>query len=169
MRPLPSEYSGYNSKYIALTTTDDLQLLLKESTIEMQQYLNQLPASKAYYAYAAGKWTLKEVLQHCIDTERIFAYRALCIARSEQQNLPGFEENDYAANSFANARTWDGLIEELILVRKTTILMFQNFNNEQLQMSGITSGKAVTTNALGFLIVGHFMHHINIVNERYIN
>ncbi len=130
--------------------------------------MDSIPVEKADYAYAEGKWTLKELLQHCIDTERIMVYRALCIARGEKQSLPGFDENSYAAASNANIRTWEGLVEEMQLVRKSTILMFDSFNEEQLQQRGSANNHPITCNALGFIIAGHFLHHERIVKERYL-
>ncbi len=168
MRPLPSDYSGFNKTYIDYTTSGDIHLLLQESLQQTEAFVNSIPAAKADHAYAEGKWTLKELLQHCIDTERIMAYRALCVARGEQQNLPGFDENSFAATSNANARNWDELIEEMLLVRKITIILFNTFNEEQLQQRGLANNHAITCNALGFIIVGHFMHHERIVKERYL-
>ena len=168
MRPQPNDYSGFNKTYIDCTTSDDLTQLLKESLPEMENFLASIPVSKADYAYAEGKWTLKELLQHCIDTERIMTYRALCVARGEQQNLPGFDENPYAAASNASARSWEGLVEEMLLIRKTTIILFNSFNEEQLQQRGSANNHAVTCNAIGFIIVGHILHHERIIKERYL-
>jgi DinB superfamily len=168
MRPLPNDYSGFNKTYIDYTTSADLHPLLQKSFSDVESFLSSIPAAKADYAYAECKWTLKELLQHCIDTERIMAYRALCVARGEQQSLPGFDENPYAAASNANARTWDGLIEEMLLVRKTTIILFNSFNEEQLQQRGSANNHPITCNAIGFIIVGHFMHHERIVKEWYL-
>ena len=168
MRPFPKDYSGFNKTYIDYTTSADLHLLLQESLQPMEAFLHSIPATKADYAYAQDKWTLKELLQHCIDTERIMAYRSLCVARGEQQSLPGFDENLYAAASNANARSWEGLIEEMVLVRKTTIFLFNSFNEAQLQKRGLANNHTITCNALGFIIVGHIMHHERIVRERYL-
>jgi len=167
-RPAITDYSGFNAHYVDLTTLEDVKIELQESLTPMLGFLTSIPESKADHAYATGKWTLKELLQHCTDTERIMAYRALCVARGEQQNLPGFEENDYAAASNANLRDWQGLIEEAILVRQSSILLFNYFTEEQLQKVGTSNNRAVTANALGFIIVGHFLHHQHIVNERYL-
>ncbi len=167
MRPLPNDYSKFNKTYIDYTTTSDLHKLLQDSFSDVESFLSSIPAAKASYFYAEGKWSMKILLQHCIDTERIMAYRALCIARGELQNLPSFDENHYADASNATARTWKVLIEEMLLVRKTTILLFNSFNEDLLQQSGSANGHAVTCNALGFIIVGHFMHHQRIIKERY--
>ncbi|MEO7309360.1 MAG: DinB family protein [Chitinophagaceae bacterium] len=168
MRPSPEDYSGFYKTYVDYTTGDNLQQMFGDSLPQLESFLFSIPVAKASFAYAEGKWTLKELVQHCIDTERIFNYRALCIARGEQQNLPGFDENHYAASSNANARNWEGLVEELPLVRKATIMLFNSFNEEQLQQKGSSNNNPVTCNALGFIIIGHLMHHERIIKERYI-
>ncbi|MES2772880.1 MAG: DinB family protein [Bacteroidota bacterium] len=168
MRPSTSDYGVFYQTYIDYTTSEDLQQLLQESFTQINSFMDSIPVEKADYAYAEGKWTLKELLQHCIDTERIMVYRALCIARGEKQSLPGFDENSYAAASNANIRTWEGLVEEMQLVRKSTILMFDSFNEEQLQQRGSANNHPITCNALGFIIAGHFLHHERIVKERYL-
>ncbi|HRE65037.1 MAG TPA: DinB family protein, partial [Ferruginibacter sp.] len=103
-----------------------------------------------------------------IDTERIFNFRALCFARNESKNIPGFEEDDYAANSHANERSWDSLCEELALVRQSTLALFNSFNEADFLKSGSANNKPVTVLALGFMTIGHIYHHINIINERYL-
>ena len=168
MRPLPNDYGVFYQTYINYTTADNLHQLVQESLPQVKAFLSAIPQSKAGYAYAEGKWTLNELLQHCIDTERIMTYRALCIARGDTQNLPGFDENPYAAASNANARSWDGLVEEMLWVRQSTILLFNSFNNDQLQQRGSANNHPITCNALGFIVIGHFMHHERIVKERYL-
>ena len=123
---------------------------------------------KSTCAYAEGKWTLKEMLQHIIDTERIFAYRALAIARKETATLPGFDENLYADNSNANSRTWDNLTQEIKAVRNSTKILFESFTEEMLQNNGNFSSSNGSANTLGFIIVGHVYHHIKIAKERYL-
>lgn len=166
--PIEGTYPTYFSKYIA--TVPEIEII---AAFEAQQklidgYFYSIPENKYGFAYAAGKWTLKEVLQHLIDTERIMAYRALCIARKEKQNLLSFEENDYVANSKANNRSWQDLCEEFIAVRKSTFLLFKSFTEEQMQSSGTANSKSITVLALGFIIIGHFFHHKNIIEERYL-
>jgi hypothetical protein len=120
------------------------------------------------YRYAEGKWTIKEMLQHIIDTERIFAYRALRVSRHDTTPLPGFDETAYALASNAASRTWQGLLEELEASRKSTDLLLQSFTPGHLQQSGVINEHPNTTIAISFVIFGHILHHINIVKERYL-
>ncbi len=134
----------------------------------IKQFLSAIDEAKSAYAYAAGKWTLKEVLQHIIDAERIFNYRALCISRKEKNTLPGFDENEYAANSNGNARKWQDLIDEFVTVRKGTEIMFNSFTDEMLETSGLSNNNPVTVKSLGFITLGHFNHHKKIIKDRYL-
>ena len=118
--------------------------------------------------YAEGKWTIKEVLQHIIDAERVFSYRAMCFARKEQHILPSFDENGYAFNSNANNRDWNELIEEFVATRKSTEYLFNSFTDEALNTIGKASDYTITVAAVGFVTVGHVNHHIRIIQERYI-
>lgn len=119
------------------------------------------------YRYEDGKWTPKELLQHVIDTERIMAYRALCIARGEKQRLNGFSEKEYAETSNSNNRTIEDLLSEFDVVRASSIALFQSFDNSMLENIGISNDIEITPLALGFIIVGHAIHHFNVFNERY--
>ena len=170
MRPQPTDYPAYAANYVNQTTGNDVLEIINASFDPLEDFLIDIPEEKADYAYAPGKWTLKEVLQHMIDTERIFAYRALCIARGEKQNLPGFEENEYAASSFAAEREWDELIDEMLAVRSTTIQLFSSFTPAVLNSAaGTTNQSHITLNALGFIIIGHVLHHFNVISERYLS
>jgi len=141
---------------------------LQNQLPEIKEFLSGITEQQSVYAYAEGKWTIKEVLQHMIDTERIFAYRALCFARKEAASLPGFEENDYAANSGAKVRSWKSLAEEMVLLRDTTIRLFESFPAGAFEQSGIANQKPITVLAIGFIIPGHFTHHRNVIKERYL-
>jgi uncharacterized damage-inducible protein DinB len=133
----------------------------------INDFFASISEEKSMHAYAEGKWTIKEVLQHMIDTERIFNYRAVCFARKEAASLPGFEENDYAANSNANARSWKSLVEEFLAVRHATELMFDSFTDEMLDTAGKANNNSVTVGSVGFISVGHFYHHKKVIEERY--
>ena len=155
-------------RYIEQAPQKDVVKSINKQGKEFIKLIKSIPSDKYEYAYDKGKWTLKEVLQHIIDAERIFAYRALCIARKEAQSLPGFDENDYAANSRANSREWDDLAEEFKLVRKTSLYLFRSFDNEQLETNGLSNGNPIYVLALGFIIPGHCQHHARIIKERYL-
>jgi hypothetical protein len=168
MKPVEGTYPPFFANYIQLVKEDHLIEAFNHQALILSNFFDDLPAEMAGFSYAPGKWTLKEMMQHIIDTERIFAYRALSIARKEQQSLPSFDENEYVTNSYAHKREWTALLAEFKLVRKTTEMLFQSFEEEVFQQSGLSSNKPVTVNALGFIIVGHVYHHIDIIKERYL-
>lgn len=159
---------GYFVKYTSLVLENNCADAYAAQDANIKNFCESITEEKSTYAYAAGKWTLKEVLQHLIDTERIFAYRALAIARKDTTTLPSFDENEYAANSNANTRTWHSLTEEMLAVRATTKFLFHSFNTETLATTGKFSNNTSSVNELGLIIVGHFYHHVNIVAERYL-
>ena len=163
----PATYKNYFENYTSLVSEKDIITAFANQNKTLENFCSSISEEKAEYAYAAGKWTLKEMLQHIIDTERIFAFRALAIARKETVTLPGFDENIYAANSQANKRTWADLVNEMKLVRESTMLLFTSFTTEMLANAGNFSAATATVNTIGNIIVGHFCHHINIANERY--
>jgi len=167
-KPLLTSYPVYFQRYVDQVAEDDLQTAFKNQSLVIRPFLSSVSEEKSMYAYDEGKWTLKELLQHMIDTERIFNYRALCIARKETISLPGFDENTYAANSNANNRKWQDLVEEFLAVRKTTEILFSSFSDEMLETSGLSNNNPVTVKSLGFIIIGHFNHHKKVIEERYL-
>jgi hypothetical protein len=168
--PLPDldTVPGFYHNYIRQITEEDLSLVIAQHLQPLSGLLQGISEEDWNYAYAPGKWTLKELVQHIIDGERIFSYRALCIARGEQQSLPGFDENAYAAQSLANARSGASLLEELHALDKSTRCLFGSFNEEQLAATGIANGKPISVNAIGYILAGHALHHTRIVRERYL-
>ena len=169
MRPLSTDYAPFYETYVSLVKRDDIKQALSASLPDMEKFLQSIPENKSDYAYADGKWTVKQVLQHGIDSEIVFAYRAMCIARGEKQSLPSFDENLYAENATVQHRSVKGLAEEFLLQRKSTILLFKYFTDEMLQASGTASGKSITVLSLGYIIAGHWQHHQQILTERYLN
>jgi hypothetical protein len=167
-KPLPASYPDYFDRYIKLVPGEDLLESIKDQQGIVDDYFESISEEQSTFAYAEGKWTIKEILQHIIDAEKIFAYRALCIARKERQSLPGFDENEYAANSHANNRTWASLCQEMKSVRQTTLCMFESFTDDMIDSAGLSNEKAVTVNALGFITLGHLYHHKNVIDERYL-
>ncbi len=163
--PLPTE--NYFVKYTTLVKETNIVEAFEAQKTAIQNFYNNISEEKSTYAYAESKWTLKEMLQHIIDTERVFAYRALAIARKDTAKLPSFDENEYASNSNANERTWASLINEMNVVRESTILLFKNFSEEMLGCVGKFSSLSGTPELLGFIMVGHVYHHIRIAEERY--
>jgi DinB superfamily len=163
----PNTNTSYFERYTSLVKEENLNEAFQHQERILQDFYNKVSEEKSMYAYAEGKWTLKEMLQHMIDTERIFIYRALAIARKETATLPGFDENIYADNSEANKRTWTSLVEEMEAVRKASQLMFGSFTDTMLNNIGKFSSAEGSPNTLGFICVGHVYHHIKIAEERY--
>jgi len=146
-----NEYSTFNATYIkALDNVENI------------------PLDKFDYRYAEGKWTIKDIIQHIIDTERIFGYRALRISRNDQTPLPGFEENDYVKNTNANSRSVQELLSEFSAVRHSTLYLFKSFSKEQLTRMGTASNHPISVRAIGFLNIGHLIHHQKVFEERYL-
>lgn len=167
-KPLPSDYAEYYRRYVNLVPEDDLLLAFRNHSDIIFRFLEDIPADKQNYSYAPGKWTLKQVLQHMTDTERIFAYRALRFARKDATPLPGFEQNDYAEAAPATHREWADLLKEFQLVRSASEYMFRSFSEEELERKGIASNVPLTVLSAGFIIVGHALHHKRLAEERYL-
>ena len=167
-QPIPEQFAPFQQPYIRQVQAYYSPLeALQVSKKTLADYLLNLTAEQSLYSYAPGKWTVKEVVQHLTDAERIFGYRALCIARGEKASLPGFEENEYAAASGANYRRWEHLVEEWIHLRESTIQLFRSLNDSQLQQQGLANGNKMTAAAIGFLTAGHALHHLSVLEERY--
>ncbi|MBC6989726.1 DinB family protein [Hymenobacter sp. BT491] len=169
-RPVSGQYPVYydESYYPRVPAGADPLELLEQQTAELQQLLGGLSEEQALTAYAPGKWSIKEMVQHLTDTERIFAYRALCIARGETQSLPGFDENTYAAESDANSRTLSELLAENEMVRKSSLALFRSFRPAQLDRVGLANNNPISVRALLYVLPGHEAHHINVLRERYL-
>jgi len=163
-----TEFAPFYETYISLANEADLVEELEISVHEFIKFVQNIPMDKFDYRYAEGKWTIKDIIQHLIDSERVFAYRALRIARNDKTPLPGFEENDYADEANGNKRNLQDLLTELALVRQSTIMLFKNFSEEILLRKGTASDKPVSVRALGFIIIGHQKHHQKVFQERYL-
>ncbi|MGX5819657.1 DinB family protein [Chitinophaga lutea] len=167
-RPLESDYAKYYHTYISKVKEDDLHTALRNETEAMWQFLDGIPAGKHDYAYAPGKWTVKQALQHMIDAERVFAYRALRIARNDKTPLPGFDENEFAANARVDHRSWSDLVEEFRHVRNASVSLFESLDTEELDRRGTASDNPITVLSIGYILVGHVLHHIGVIRERYL-
>lgn len=167
-KPLQGDYPSFFEGYINQLDTDNLKDSITQISQPLTYFFLSLPEEKADYAYAPHKWTLKDVLQHIIDTERIMQYRLLRIGRNDSTPLPGFDENEYAKNANASSRTFASLKEELKALRKSTDLLIGSLSNEQLSYSGIASDKKITANAIAYILLGHLMHHKKVIEERYL-
>jgi uncharacterized damage-inducible protein DinB len=164
------EFAGHFATYISQVS--DEYTLVEELEISVHRFIKfvqNIPLDKFDYRYAEGKWTIKDIIQHLIDAERIFAYRALRFARNDQTPLASFEENDYVDQANANQRSIQDLLTELAVVRQATLSLFKSFSNEELQRIGIASNKPMSVRALGFTIIGHQNHHQRVFDERYLD
>lgn len=168
MRPESTEYAPFYAGYIEKVPETDIRQTFTTSLDELTEYLEFFTEENADYAYAVGKWTMKQLLQHIIDTERIFAYRALCIVRGEKQAIPGFDENEYADQTISSSRSIAHLKEELLLLRKANALLFQGISDADMLRKGIVNQNSVTVRAIAYMMIGHIRHHIIVVKERYL-
>lgn len=166
-RPQADEFPVYYKGYID-TVADDVLLELENQIESLPKFLSAISEEKASFAYAEGKWTIKEVIGHMLDTERIMSYRALCFARRDETALPGFDENVYVKHAHFNDRTLQSLLDEFIVLRKSTMYLLKSFNEEELNRSGISNDKPITVRALIFILAGHVNHHQQILKERYL-
>ncbi|MCF8406953.1 MAG: DinB family protein [Chitinophagaceae bacterium] len=166
-RPSATEYGAFYQTYINYTSGKDYSILVQQYNERIIEAWNAIPTEKINFAYAPDKWTIKQMLQHVIDTERIFAYRALAIARKEPAALLGFDENEYAKNATASHRNWKEMIAEWKILRQSTNILFGSFTEEDLKQKGTASNLPISVNALGFIIFGHALHHLHVLKERY--
>jgi uncharacterized damage-inducible protein DinB len=163
-----NEYSKFNATYINALDNVELFEELEISLHDFIRFVQNIPLDKFDFCYAEGKWTIKEIIQHIIDSERIFSYRALRISRNDKTPLPGFNENDYVDNTNAKNRSIQDLLTEFSAVRHSNLLMFKSFSQDQLARIGVASENEVSVRALGFLIIGHMKHHQKVFEERYL-
>ncbi len=167
-RPDLSQVPEWYHGYIKEVKGSDFLAEMKKQTPGLISFLKKIPEAKQQFRYAKGKWTIKDLVQHMIDAERIFAYRALCFARKDQASLPSFDENDYATNAKGIKRNWKKLVEEFKLVRSSNEILFDSFDRSQLKSIGVANNNPVSVNSIGFIMVGHTAHHLNIIRERYL-
>ncbi|GAB4110318.1 MAG: DinB family protein [Thermoflexibacter sp.] len=167
-KPLPSDYAEFYAGYISQVPEGDIISTLKANQQATKALLESLAEEKANFAYAPEKWTIKEVIGHIIDTERIFAYRFLRMYRGDATPLPSFEQDDYVKNANTHKRTLASLSQELYIVRESNLLMLSDLDESKLDFQGTMSGKKATPRALLYILAGHEAHHINILKERYL-
>lgn len=165
--PNESDYASAHAPYVALVPEEDVLTAMQQQSSETQKLLASLDEQRASYRYEAGKWSVKEVIGHIADGERIMGYRALAIARGETQPLPGFDENEYVLNAAFDSWKLGDLSEEYALVRRANIVFFKNLPPEAWDRRGTANGAAVTVLGLAYVIVGHERHHLRVLRERY--
>lgn len=160
-------YPEYYQQYTDLLPELELIELLESQKEAMLSLFNSTEEIDIHFSYAEGKWTIAEVLQHMLDTERIFQYRALCLARKDQASLPGFDQDKYVATSNANERSLSGFMDEYKAVRDSTIFLFKSFSSEMMKSVGLSNGQDLSTAAAGFIIAGHEKHHLKLFRLNY--
>ena len=168
MRPDLSRVPSFYHNYISQVPQYDLLEAFNAGTPAFAQFIENIPLIKREYRYAPGKWTVKEVLQHIIDAERIFSYRALRFARKDATLLPGFDENDFVNNAKTEKRDWDNLLAEFKAVRMASEYLFASFDDDQLNAEGSANNSSIYVLGIGFIVVGHSLHHMNVIKERYL-
>jgi DinB superfamily len=165
-KPSEREFAPYAVRYIGLLPDDGLVLKhLAENLKTTSEFLLSIPPERLLFRYAPGKWTIKEIVRHVTDDERIYSYRALRFARGDRTELPGFEQDAYALHSGANLRSMEDLVNEFATVRQATISLFEGFDEAALLGSGIASGNIMSVRAAAYHIAGHEMRHINLIKE----
>ncbi|MBH1960388.1 MAG: DinB family protein [Flavobacteriia bacterium] len=162
-----TDFQKYIQRYLDYIPSQNWIEEMRISGTQTLEIYDSLTPEQAEYAYAEGKWTLKELLQHLIDAERIFAYRALRFARKDKTELPGWDEELYAKH-YPKERSLSSLMDEFESVRKSSVIFFEHLNSQQLAESGVANGNEISVETLGKLVVGHNIHHLNIIRERYL-
>ena len=165
-QPQIHEYPQWALNYISQVEGDVLAILEKQAT-DFPNFIKNL-IDKGDHAYAPGKWTIKELIGHMIDTERILVYRLTCFARGEAASLPGFEEDDYVANAHFNDRDLFSMAEEFSLMRKSHMYLIHSFNDDELGRIGLANDKQISVRAIVYVLAGHVIHHTKIIKERYL-
>ena len=167
-RPDIKEFDPYYNTYVSLVDGDNVMPLLETQLQGLRALISSLAEEKGAHSYADGKWTVKELLSHIIDGERIFAYRVLRISRGDQTPIEGFEQDGYIENSNANNRLFSDLLDELEYQRKANLLMLRNLSDADAERLGTASEKTVSVRALAYIMAGHVEHHIQILKDRYL-
>lgn len=167
-RPASTEYGEFYRGYVARVPDGDILQILHDQQQETATLLQRISEAKAGHRYAPGKWSIRQIAGHMIDAERIFAYRALCFARGEQQPLPGMDQDAYMKLANFDQRPLQEMAGELFLVRQTTLALFRSFDEPAWQRQGVASGYPCSVRALAYIIAGHERHHLAVLQERYL-
>ena len=169
LKPSDAEYPDFYSGYIALVPDGDVIRFLRKQKRLFTGLLDSIPEEQLSYRYAEGKWTIKQIVGHVIDTERIMAYRALVFSRGERQPIPGFNENEYVERASFNKKDIQDLIREFAKLRESNLLLIQNFSDEMIERKGNANDFFFSVRALIYIIAGHVEHHINVIRNRYLS
>jgi hypothetical protein len=167
-RPHPSEYAPYYGRYINLVPDGSIVDLLERQLDMTSQLLGTVGEKKADYRYATGKWSIKEVVGHVTDTERVFAFRAFSFSRDDKNPLPSFEQDEYVQNSNFGQRTLQSITDEFQGLRRSNILLFRNFDGDMMLKRGAASGFEFSVRCIPYIVAGHELHHVQVLKERYL-
>jgi hypothetical protein len=167
--PEDTEYAPYYGRYIGLLPPGDVLETLERQGHQTVALIRGLTEEEAGYAYAEGKWSIKQVIGHTIDTERIFAYRGLCFARGDATPLPGFEQDDYVSGGHFNPRPCESLAAEFEHLRLSNLILFRSWDENVQSRVGTASGFRMTARAIPFILAGHELHHLNVLRDRYLH
>jgi len=168
MRPAASDYASFYAGYVALCPEEDIVPAIDHQSAETQRLLSSIDEARASYRYAEGKWSIKEVIGHVTDAERVFGYRALCIGRGETRSLPGFDEKLYMQHAGFDGWRIGDLAEAYALTRRANIVFFRNLPKEAWDRRGLANDTPVTVRALAYILLGHERHHLQVLHERYL-
>lgn len=167
-RPTASEYAEYYEKYVSLVPETDILQVLRAQREIVHDLISGIPTAQETFRYAPGKWSIRELLGHINDAERVFGFRAFAFAHGDAAPLPGFDENDYVRESNFNQTPLPELLAHFILLRQANSLLLEQLQAEAWTMSGVASDNPITVRALAWIIAGHVRHHLNILQERYL-
>lgn len=168
MKPKEGDFSDYYKLYIDLVEHDNHIAALGDNHERIVKFLKKLPKEKRDFRYDEGKWTPKEILIHLLDAERVFAYRALRFSRGDETELPGYDHDNYVEPAQVDKRKWKSLIKEYNAVRNATLALFGNIPEDALDLGGVCSGARQTVRAIGYIIAGHELHHMRVIQEKYL-
>jgi len=165
-----NEYAAFYQPYIQIIMDNDKNIIenLEYSFEYFNDIVSGIDAKKQLFRYEKNKWTIREIVQHLIDVERVFNYRAMRFSRNDVSDLPGFDENQFVLQSNANQRDFETLIAEFSSLRKATILMYHGFTNDILQLGGKANGSFISVRVLGYITSGHLLHHLSVIKDRYL-
>ncbi|MEY4110146.1 MAG: hypothetical protein RLZZ46_500 [Bacteroidota bacterium] len=167
-KPEAKEFPESYRYYVELVKGDDGLMAMEEQLMLFRRLIAEVSTDQESFAYAAGKWSVKELVGHVCDTERIFAYRALCIARGEGNQLPGFDENNYVSKGKFNQRSLNDLMHEFSLLRESNVALFRSFDKDMLSRRGMANNYLVSVRAILFMMLGHELHHQEVLRSRYL-
>ncbi|TAF82936.1 MAG: DinB family protein [Sphingobacteriales bacterium] len=167
-QPASNEYAPFYQPYISLVGNMDIQRKLKNQMNTIDDFFVDIPEEKRDYAYADGKWTIKQILAHLIDTERVMVYRAMRFSKNDSTPLEGFDHDAYVANTNLDAITYDNLVDEFLILRQAHLFFFKSLTDADCKKKGMANGHVVSVGALLYIIAGHAEHHINVIKEKYL-